>query len=323
MKLESEQDAIDWLNTAKALAVVSAWSALGLFERLRAGPIAIAELPGDARAIATTVPVLQHIGLVTTDGRRVGLSPRAERLLASGEMPTVRSLEVLRDLSRTADVLRSGGPVRDDDGKSKGTRGGTVEDPVQTERFLDYLHRISEGPAKSTYEWLGRELAPGSSMLDLGGGHGRYARTFADAGHTVTLFDQAQVVGIARKRHGDALRYLEGDFHAVDSFGGPYDLILLCNIVHSEAADANASLVTRAARSLRAGGRIAIRDMFVDEHGGDPQSAVFFGMTMLFYTEHGRSPSARQAREWLEGAGLVDFRSVAFESHQILSARRP
>jgi len=109
-------------------------------------------------------------------------------------------------------------------------------------------------------------MKPQSAVLDLGGGHGRYARAFADAGHTVTLFDQPAVVGLARKRHGEALRYIEGDFHEADSFGGPYDLVMLCNIVHGESAAANASLVARAARSLRSGGRLAIRDMFLDEH---------------------------------------------------------
>lgn len=323
MKLETEQDSYEWLWAAKALAAVSAWSGLGLFERLRAGPLPRGELGVDPRALAVTVPVLQHVGLVDTDGDRVGLSPTAERLLATGAMPTARNLDHLRDLGRMLEVLRDGGPVRGDDGKSKATRGGTVDDPEQTERFLDYLWRISEAPAKSTLAWLGADLAPGAAVLDLGGGHGRYARAFADVGHVVTLFDQPSVVAISRKRHGDALHYLEGDFHTVESFGGPYDLALLCNVVHGESDAANASLVARVARSLRPGGRIAIRDMFVDDFGQDPASAVFFGMTMLFYTEHGTSPTLPQARAWLEAAGLRDVRTSVFESHQIVSARRP
>jgi SAM-dependent methyltransferase len=322
MKLETERDVNEWVWAAKALAVVSAWSGLGLFERLRAGPVRRADLPADPRALATTIPVLVHLGLLAADEERVALTQTALRLLSERAMPTDRNLAMLGDLGRTLDVLREGGPVRDDQGRSKGTRGGTVDDPVSTERFLDWLYGVSEQPARSTFDWLAPGLPAGGSVLDLGGGHGRYARVFADAGYKATLFDQPQVVPLAQKRHGDALQYIEGDFHQVETFGGPYDLVLMCNVVHGESFEANASLVARAALALRAGGRVAIRDMFVDEHGQDPASAVFFGMTMLFYTEHGTSPNVRQVHDWFARAGLVDFRMIVSETHQILSARK-
>lgn len=324
MKLETDRDIAEWMWAAKALAVVSAWSGLGLFERLRVGSLLVSEIPADPRAVATTLPVLLHLGLVATDGDRVALTPRAERLLKDRAMPTGRDLDALRDLGRMADVLRDGGPVKDDQGRAQGTRGGTrVEDPAATERFLEMLHRISEEPALSTLAWLGPRLSPKSDVLDLGGGHGRYARSFADAGHTVTLFDQPLVVELAKKRHGDALRYLAGDFHEVQDFGGPYDLAILCNIVHGESDEANASLVQRVARSLRSGGRVAIRDMFLDEHNQHPPSAVFFGLTMLFYTEEGSSPTVPQAQGWFAKAGLVDFGMTVLEGHQIVVARKP
>ena len=322
MKLEGEQDLTEWAWSAESLAVVSAWNALGLFDRLRKGPMRRAEIPADARAVTNTLPVLAHLGLVATDGERVALTPIAERLMDARALPTERNLDMLRDLGRMVDVLRDGGPVHDDKGQSKGTRGGTVDDPVRTERFLDMLYRISEGAARGTFEWLAPDLPKRGAVLDLGGGHGRYARAFADAGHDVTLFDQPPVVQIARKRHGDALKYSEGDFHEVESFGGPYDLILLCNIVHGESDAANASIVKRAAKSLNAGGRIAIRDMFLDERGRDPASAVYFGITMLLYTDHGTSPTARGTEGWMKAAGLGEVKTIVLDSHQIVVGRR-
>jgi 2-polyprenyl-3-methyl-5-hydroxy-6-metoxy-1,4-benzoquinol methylase len=324
MKLETEADSNEWLNAAKALAVVSAWSATGLFERLQAGPVRRADLPADARAVATTLPVLVHLGLVTTDGDRVALTASGARLVAERVMPGDRNLASLRDLSRMADVLRDGGPVRDDQGQSKGTRGGTLaHDVAHTERFLDMLYRLSEPPARSTLGWLGPGLPARGAVLDLGGGHGRYARAFADAGHTVTLFDQPIVVELAKKRHGDALRYIAGDFHLAETFGGPYDLVLLCNIVHGESSQANASIVARAAKSLRPGGCVAVRDMMLDEHEQNPASSVFFGLTMLFYTEEGTSPTVRQVEGWFASAGLRDFRLIVDEGHQIAVGRKP
>jgi 2-polyprenyl-3-methyl-5-hydroxy-6-metoxy-1,4-benzoquinol methylase len=324
MKLETDQDTIQFINGAKAIAVVSAWNALGLFEQMRSGPLLREALKANPRAVASTLPVLLHLGLVAADGERVGLTPRGERLMAQRAMPTDRNLVVLRDLSKMVEVLRDGGPVRDDQGKSKATAGGTLADNVEhTERFLDMLYGMSEEAARSTFTWLAPGMPKHATVLDLGGGHGRYARVFADAGHSVTLFDQSVVVGLAKKRHGDALHYLEGDFHKVESFGGPYDLVLLCNVVHGEAAEANASIVARAARSLRSGGRMAIRDMFLDEHQQNPSSAAFFGMTMLFYTEQGTSPTVRQAEDWLSRAGLKDMQMTVLETHQMVTARKP
>ncbi len=323
MKLETEEDANGWLNAAKALAVVSAWSALGLFEKLQAGPVRRGDLAADARAVATTLPVLLHVGLVTTDGDRVALTSRGARLLSERAMPSDRNLVSLRDLSRMAEVLREGGPVRDDQGHSKGTHGGTLaHDAAHTERFLDMLYRLSEASARSTLGWLGPALPAGAAVLDLGGGHGRYARAFADAGHTVTLFDQPIVVDLAKKRHGDALRYIAGDFHQAETFGGPYDLVLLCNIVHGESSVANASIIARAAQSLRPGGCVAVRDMMLDEHEQNPSSSVFFGLTMLFYTEEGRSPTVRQVEGWFTAASLGDVRIIVDEGHQIAIGRK-
>jgi 2-polyprenyl-3-methyl-5-hydroxy-6-metoxy-1,4-benzoquinol methylase len=322
MKLETERDVFEWVYAAKALAVVSAWNGVGLFERLRGGPLAMSEFPIDARALATTLPVLANVGLIALSGDRVGLTPTAERLLATGQMPTERNLENLGDLSRMADVLREGGPVRDAKGDRKVTKGGTSENPEATQRFMDMLYRMSEEASASTFTWLAPTLPARGRVLDLGGGHGRYARVFADAGHEVTLFDQPMVTAIARKRHGDVLRYIDGDFHTVESFGGPYDLILLANIVHGEGDAQNASLIARAAKSLAPGGRVAVRDMFIDELGGDPPPAVYFGLTMLFYTEHGRSPTITDTKAWFQRAGLVEPTVIRLETHQLVCARK-
>jgi 2-polyprenyl-3-methyl-5-hydroxy-6-metoxy-1,4-benzoquinol methylase len=324
MKLETERDVNEWVWAAKALAVVSAWNRIGLFESLRKGPVLRSELRADPRALRATIPVLLHLGLLVADGDRIGLTPNAERLLATHAMPTERNLDWLADLAQMGDVLANGGPVKDREGKRKATRGGTrPEDAQATERFLDMLYRLSEEPAQSTFTWLAPGLPAKASALDLGGGHGRYARAFADAGHEVTLFDQPVVIDIAKKRHGEVLRYLAGDFHTVESFGGPYDLVMLCNIVHGESPTANASIVARAAKSLRSGGRIAIRDMFLDEFEQSPPSSVFFGVTMLFYTENGTSPTFCQSQNWMIKAGLVDARVAVFETHQIVVARKP
>ena len=324
MKLETERDATEWVWAAKALAVVSAWHALGLFARLRKGPATRDELDADPRAIATTLPVVKYLGLVAGDGQRLVLTEAGRRLLDEGGMPTERNLETLLDLGRMKEVLRDGGPVKDAQGKPKGTTGGTrADDPTRTKAFLDMLYEASGAAAQSSFDWLSPLLPKGGRVLDLGGGHGRYARVFADAGFPTTLFDLPHAVAYAKNRHGAALEYREGDFHGVEDLGGPYDLIFMANIVHGESAEDNAKLVARAAQSLRPGGHVALKDMFLDEHGRGPQNAVFFGLTMLFYTERGTSPSMRQSHEWFHAAGLEGPEITLLDTQQLLVGKKP
>jgi SAM-dependent methyltransferase len=323
MKLNSERDASEWLWNAKALAVVSAWSELGLLDRLAAGPVGTEDLGLDERALATTLPVLLHLGLLASDGRALKLTSTGARLHREGALPSGRNLEWLADLRQMTDILKHGGPVRDAEGNSKATQGGTRADDLDhTERFLDMLYRQSDGAASSVFEWLSTRIPAGGSVLDLGGGHGRYARTFADAGFAATLFDLPHVVGLARKRHGDALRYIEGDFHTQRELGGPYDLILLSNIVHGESPSANAALVAAASKHLKPGGLLAIKDMFLDELGRGPENAVFFGLTMLFYTTDGRSPSLADAHDWFEAAGLESTKVTLLDTHALAVGKK-
>jgi len=323
MKISSERDATEWLWHAKALAVVSAWSQLGLFERMSAGPVRIEDLGLDERALATTLPVLFHLGLLASDGQTLTLTSVGARLQREGALPSGRNLEWLADLGQMADILKRGGPARDTDGESKATQGGTRADDLEhTERFLDMLYRQSDGAARSVFDWLSTRIPKGGSVLDLGGGHGRYARTFADGGFTTTLYDLPHVVSLARKRHGDVMRYIEGDFHARREFGGPYDLVLLSNIVHGESPSANAALIAALATHLKPGGLLAIKDMFLDELGRGPENAVFFGLTMLYYTTEGRSPSLSEAREWFEAAGLESTKVTLLDTHALAVGRK-
>lgn len=136
------------------------------------------------------------------------------------------------------------------------------------------------------------------------------------------MFDFSYVIDYARIRHGDVLSYIGGDFREQDAgFGGPYDLVLLSNVVHGESDDVNRRLIRRLAATLAPGGYIVLKDMFLDEHGQDPENAVFFGLTMLFYTRSGRSHSLGRARTWLAEAGLREPHLTVLDGFQLLRAQ--
>lgn len=319
--IRTAADIDDLLRGAKALAVISAWHDLGCFAALANGPQPLASLPGDPRAIAITAPVLKHLGLIRGDETRVGLTEAGAELLAAGSLPTAKNFEFLEGLGQMGRIVKEGGPLNPDDVTDGGVR---LHDIERSHGFLDYLHDRSAESSAACFEWLAPELPAQARVLDVGGGHGRYVRRFVDAGHQGALFDFAPIVEYARGRHGEALRYFAGNFRDADAaFGGPYDLIFLSNIVHGEPSAENAALMRRLAACLAPGGRIVIKDMFIDAHGANSELAVFFGLTMLYHTRRGESPTVANASAWLRAAGLDDIALINLGSFELLSGRAP
>jgi SAM-dependent methyltransferase len=323
--IRNEEDVDELLRGTKALAVMTAWNELGLFDALADGPKLMSELPADRRSLEITAPVLKHLGLLVGDGARLALSPNAVELRAKGQLPSPRNFEFMAGLARMTDVLRDGGPLKDEAGEEQVTDGGVRQhDAESSARFLDMLYQRSGTSAATCHAWLSPLLPERGRVLDVGGGHGRYLRHYVDQGHAGVLFDFPHVVDYARGRHGDAFGYLAGNFRDLDvDFDGPYDLIFLSNIVHGEPDAENRSLIARLSEQLAPGGHLVLKDMFLDAHQSAPENAVFFGLTMLYFTRAGQSPGLRSAERWLTEAGLSAPHFTTFERFQLLRAHKP
>jgi SAM-dependent methyltransferase len=201
---------------------------------------------------------------------------------------------------------------------------GVVEDdPEGVKEFMDMLYRRSDVPAIHSAACLADWLEPGAKVLDLGGGHGRYAKAFVDVGFTATLFDKGICVDIARERHGDEFAVIAGDFHT-DDLGGPYDAIFLSNIVHGLDEVANQALIERLADALAPGGRLVVKDFFAEGSGLQPEGAVVFGMVMLMFTQGGRTYTVGEMQDMLALAGLspAEVVQVTDQGYDLVVGRR-
>lgn len=324
MRIQTEADFDTLLRGARLCAVAAAWTELGIWDCLASadGPKRLSELPGDDRALAITAPVLAHAGLLDGVGDQWKMSRVARQMHQNGELPTSWTLQSLEGLSRTPEVITTGEPVKNKDGSSQVTTGGVrQEDKESTRRFLDYLHRRSTHSAELLATWLTPRIPEQSRVIDIGGGHGRFGQAVADRGHTVTLFDLEPVIELAKERYADRLNYRVGNYHE-GNFGGPYHAAILSNIVHSESSEDNAALLKRIYDALEPGGVLVIKDMFIDEIGRDPENAVFFGMTMLFYTANGRSHTVNDLHSWCASAGFEKPECIPVESSVYAFAKR-
>jgi SAM-dependent methyltransferase len=302
--IHSVQDLDRIRRAASAYAVIAAWEKAGLFSVLQDGMTRRAdEFPADPRAIATTAPILAHLGLLCTDGEAWSLSATGQEFLEGGHLSLTSAEQALGDLSRLDRVLVEGGPVHDQSGASKGTDIGVRDDaPDDTRAFMNMLYRRSERSAQYCAKTLVDELPCGAHILDLGGGHGRYADELKKKGFEITVYDKAVCVELARERFGKRFRYMAGDFMS-DDLGGPYDAIFLSNIVHGLGPETCALLFARLYNALVPGGSLVIKDMFIDDMGSNPEQPVFFGLTMLMYTEEGLSYNLRDMYQMFGDTG--------------------
>jgi len=310
--IQTERD-LDQLRLASAAyAAIIAWSRHGLIEALmQGGSIQAHDLPANADAIRNTAPVLAHLGLLIRHPQPDGstawsLSRSAREMVEAGVLPIARAWSSFDDLTRLHSVLEYGGPVRDRDGHSRLTSGGVVQsNPEQTRTFMDMLYRRSKESSEETAKILIPWISEGARLLDLGGGHGRYGAAFLEHGMEVTLFDRAACCDIARERYGSKIKTLAGDF-MIDELGGPYDAALLSNIVHGCTPNELDGILHRLRKVVVPGGVVAIKDMFLNSAMDRPESAALFGMTMLMYTEGGRSYTMDEMDEALQRAGFLE-----------------
>ena len=322
-RIRSEGDLDELLASARLAAVVNAWADRGLFDELADGePRTTAELSGDDRALRVTARMLVHTGLLVRRGDTWALSPEGAQLREDGVLSSLRDFQRFQNLGQLDQILERGGPIVDEDGESASTKiGAEPDDPQRTRHFQEMLYRRSARSARATARWIDRCVDGEARVLDLGGGHGRYGIELAERGHQTTLFDLPVAVDIAREMHGDDIDYIDGDFFE-DDLGGLYDVVLASNIIHGLSADQNRRLFTRVADVLAPGGIFVIKDMFLDEFDAWPPSAVYFGLTMLMYTDGGDSYSFNEASQWFEEAGLEVEEPVIFERYSLAIGRR-
>jgi hypothetical protein len=320
MLMRTEADLRECRRTWRAFHVLAVMTELGLFDNLAAGksltPEVLAErLGADARAVAICAEVLAACGLLIREQGAYRQSSAADCVL-----PAVRELlHETHHLPHLAVVLRSGRPLVPTSG---GVLPGAEEANFQ---FLAGLHRRSQDHVPEVVRvvrqaWHGQpgHTSGGPRILDLGGGHGCFAAALADqiSGSEVTLFDREPVLAIARRLSGDQFAARAGDF-LTDPLGGPYDVVLLSNVLHSEKPETCRQLLERVRAVTADAGAVVIRDRFLHDEAGGPDYAADFGVTLLFGTEHGRPRSVEECRALLSGVGFprVSYYEVEVEEY--------
>jgi predicted O-methyltransferase YrrM len=173
------------------------------------------------------------------------------------------------------------------------------------------------------------EGSPMSRMVDLGGGPGAYCIAMAERVpqlHAVLCDrdDQAlqlATLGIRAAGLQDRIEVSLRDV-LIDDIGTDYDLALLSSFVCTCSEAQNRHLLRKVKDSLRAGGRVLVRDYMLDDTGAAPAAAALFSVSMLVATPDGRVYTRAEVRQWLEDAGFEGVHWIPMDDMQVMIGQK-
>ena len=165
---------------------------------------------------------------------------------------------------------------------------------------------------------IGRAVVPmidlpsgGGRLLDLAGGPGTYAELLmkANPGWTAVTVDVPAVSAVAAEcvREAGLAERIEcraGDYHSDEYEPSAYDAVTIFGALHQESPGEIAGILGRAARALKASGRIYVLDMMTDETRTAPKFSALFAVNMALTAENGWVFSDSELKGWMRDAGF-------------------
>jgi predicted O-methyltransferase YrrM len=292
-------------------AVLAAAAELDLFSALSPAPRTAATLARtlrcDLRALTILLDALAALRLLEKSGGSYALPAGLDALLTPDGAQSVLAMahhqaHCLRNWAQLARVAKTGRPAE----RIPGIRG---EEGAQ-EAFIEAMHSVSAPNAGEVI----RAVQPlrFRHLLDIGGASGTWTIAFLRAcpSAQATLFDLPHVILMARRRLAAAglakrVKLVAGDFTR-DALPAGADLAWVSAIVHQNSRAQNRALFSKVFAALAPGGRIAIRDILMEEDRTRPVAGALFAVNMLVATEAGGTFTFAELREDLEAGGFAE-----------------
>jgi ubiquinone/menaquinone biosynthesis C-methylase UbiE/heme-degrading monooxygenase HmoA len=315
----------EMMQAYKTTALLRTAMDLDVFDALTNGPATAATLAGkigaDPRGTRILLDALTAVGLLDKQDTHYELPAGAGTLLSRtsphylGDMVKVMSGDREWDaFKRLTDAVRHGGTVLAEHAET-----------AQFDYWVDfaaYASAIAVPTARvmsnALADWAAGRQSP--RVLDMACGHGIYGYTFArhNPDARVWSLDWPNVLPVAA-RHAERLgvrervELLPGDMFT-EPLGGPYDLVLITNVLHHFSQTRATELLRRAAQVLKPDGRLALVGFTVgDEPPMSDPLPYLFSILMLVWTNEGEVHTESGYQRMLadSGFGRPDIHRVA------------
>ena len=208
----------------------------------------------------------------------------------------------LRNWAQLAQVVKTGRPAE----RFPSVRGEAGD----AESFIGAMHNVSPPNADQVIQAV-QPLAF-QHLLDIGGASGTWthrlpARLPFSPSHALRPAARhshgAGVVSTPEKL-AKRVKLVAGDF-MTDPLPPGADLAWVSAIVHQNSRAQNRALFAKVFQALRPGGRIAIRDILMEEAAPIRWPGALFAVNMLVATEGGGTFTFSELREDLESVGFA------------------
>ncbi|RPJ84535.1 MAG: methyltransferase domain-containing protein [Acidobacteria bacterium] len=297
-------------NGYREAQVLMTANRLGVFPLLESGPKTIGEMSQSLqvtqRGLRILCDALVALGLLQKVGERYENGEAAKHCLlpsstASKSAILLQNARLYERWGKLYRVLKTGQPVADDQ-----------IDPGLRYSEADFARAMADS-AKAIVKTTADAIAIEGTgrMLDVGGGPGLYSIEFASRYPKlhVVILDSKETLEIAGeniRQAGleDRIQLLPGNVFT-QALGGPYDFVLVSNLVHSFSEDDNACLISKVATAMNRGGLLCVKDFFLEPDRTAPAWAALFAVNMLVSTEKGDCYTVQEGSSWLTRAGLV------------------
>jgi C-methyltransferase len=311
-------DVFDMLLAYKNTAVLSAAIDLGVFDAIAAGASTAAQVASrqqlDQRGAKLLLNALAALGLLTCDGPDYRLVAGAEKILVRGRPGFVGDMSKVMAstwewaaLAGLPDAVRRGGTVAPQNAETPGY--------AYWEDFAAYAAAVAAPTAKLMADVLGPWAAQRDRLdvLDVACGHGLYGFTLAARQPHARIWslDWPNVLPLARERAArmgvaDRVSTIAGDMFDVD-LGGPYDVVMITNVLHHFSEARAVRLLSRAAGVLAPDGRIVLVGFTVSDAPPATEAAAhLFSILMLIWTSEGEVHSEHAYERMLAESGFTD-----------------
>ena len=297
-----------------ATAILQTALRLGVFDQLTDQGESVqaiaAAIGADARGARILLDALAAVGLADVAGEQYSLTPLSRRFLVShspefmGSQVGVYADDVLWEaLRRLPDAVRIGSA-------SLGDRVAGPRHPYW-EQLAAALAADDAGPA-SVAERLGPRLSQRARLrvLDIGCGNGAigYLLALGEPAAEVWSLDSTDVLTVAR-RHAerlgvaDRVHFIGGDMFEVP-LGGPYDVIVLSQVLHLLDVQRCGVLLRRATAALDRAGIVVVHDMLREGSPREEPASRLFSVITFAWTPGGEVRSREEHEALFTASGL-------------------
>ena len=225
---------------------------------------------------------------------------------------------VKKSWSSLLDIVRSG------DLPEKKKLKKSEED---TRHFIMGMSNVAYMSAEKLLSLL--DLSNVNTLLDLGGGPASYSITFCKKYPSIkgTVLDLPEVIPITLEeieKYGmeDRIDTIKGSFLEAD-YEGPYDCVFISNIIHMLGEKDIRLMFKKSFDALNKGGKIIVKDFFVNEDRSGPEYSVLFAVNMLAATQNGNTYTESELIDWLTESGFLDieFKELTPQSKVVIAIK--